>query len=187
MPADNPQNLAALHAAILSGLSAKLPQGICVQAYPDLRGREARVTLPAVLLELSELEPGEEPGTGEVPLIGRFHAFAVIDPNLPDACMQVRELAAKIAVALHDENWGLPITPARLVMAGEDGFRPELDGYLSWMVEWTQEFHLGALEWPYPVSPREVFLGLYPETGTGNEADYWPLGEAPPDDWGESA
>jgi hypothetical protein len=141
--------------------------------------------LPAVLLELDELEPGDDPGTGETALIGRFRAYAVYDPNQQQADLQVRELAARIAMAINHENWGLPIGIARFTQAGADGFKPELDGYLVWIVEWTHEFHLGEVEWLWPDESLEIMLGLYPETGPGKEDQYWPLGELPPENWGE--
>lgn len=176
-------NLAQLHAAIVAGLRAKLNGVPTVDAYPVI---QRRIHLPAVLVELAEMEPGDDPGSGETALIGRFQARAIIDPIQANADMQVRELAARIAVAITHETWGQEIGIAKLVQIGEDAFKPELDGYMVWVVEWTHEFHLGESAWPYPdESGLTVMLGMYPETGTGNEASYWPLGSAPPSDWGE--
>lgn len=173
-------SLAQIHAAIVAGLRTKLAGIPTVEAYPVI---ERRIHLPAVLVELAEMEPGDDPGTGETALKGRFQARAIIDPNLAGADMQVRELAARIAVAITHETWGLGISTADLVQIGEDAFKPELDGYLCWMVEWTHEFHLGATAWPYPDDTGlSIMLGIYPDTGTGNEVDYWPAGSetAPP-------
>lgn len=177
-------NLNQLHDAIVAGLRAKLAGVPTVDAYPDI---ERRIHLPAVLIELAEMEPGDDPGTGETALVGRFQARAIIDPNASRANMLVRELAARVAVALAHETWGLEISIARLVQIGEDAFKPELDGYLVWVVEWTHEFHLGDATWPYPdESGLSVMLGMYPETGEGRAAHYWPLGEEPPAGWGEN-
>ncbi|MCL2345250.1 MAG: hypothetical protein FWC58_05315 [Desulfobulbus sp.] len=176
-------NLAQLHNAIIAGLRVKLPGAVYIGAYPVI---ERRITLPSVVVELDEMEPGTDPGTSETALIGRFQARAIVDPNVKQADLQVRELAALIAVAITHETWGLPIGVAKLTQIGPDGFKPELDGYLVWVVEWTHEFHLGKVEWPWPDEAREILLGMYPETGTGREDQYWPLGEAPPENWGES-
>lgn len=176
-------NLARLHDAVVAGLRAKLPGVPTVDAYPVI---ERRVRLPAVLVELAEMEPGEDPGTGETAIIGKIQARAIIDPARPGADLQVRELAARIAVAITHETWGLDVSVARLAQIGEDGFKPELDGYLVWIVEWTHEFHLGETTWPYPdETGLTVLLGLYPETGEGAQARYWPVGEEPPENWGE--
>lgn len=176
-------NLAQLHTAIVHGLQAKL--GVqTVDAYPVIR---RRIVLPAVLVELSEMGPGRDPGTGETALVATFQARAIVDPNLPDADVQVRELAAHIAVAITHETWGLDVSIAQLVHMGEDAFKPELDSYMSWVVEWTHEFHLGESAWPYPDDTAlTIMLGMYPETGATHEDDYWALGSAPADDWGES-
>lgn len=176
-------NLAQLHDAIITGLRAKLPKAVSVNAYPVI---ERRIGLPAVVVELDEMEPGDDPGTGETALVGRFQARAIADPNCKPADLQVRELAALIAVAITHETWGLPISIAKLAQVGPDGFKPELDGYLVWVVEWTHEFHLGQIEWPWPDQSQEIMLGMYPETGAGREDQYWPLGEAPPENWGEA-
>lgn len=170
-------NLAQLHTAIVAGLQAKLSGIPTIDAYPVI---QRRVNIPAVLIELSEIDAGTDPGTGETALIGHFQARAIVDPNLTDAYMQVRELAARIAVAITHETWGLEIGVSRLLQVGEDAFKPELDGYLSWMVEWTHEFHLGESVWPYPnETGLTLMLGLYPDTGTGKENLYWVAGTDP--------
>lgn len=177
-------NLAQLHTAIVAGLKAKMPTIPTIAAYPNIK---RRVTLPAVLVELDEIEPGTDPGTGETALIGRMQARCIIDPSLPDADILVRELAARVAVALQAETWGLPIGVASLVQIGEDGFKPELDGYIVWLVEWTHEFHLGEPSCPWAdESGLVIMLGVYPEVGTGKEPAYWPVGDEPPENWGET-
>ena len=153
-------SLAQLHTAIVSGLRAKLDGVPTVEAYPVL---QRRIGLPAVLVELAEMEPGNDPGNGATALIGRFQARAIVDPNAAQADLQVRELAARVAVALTHETWGLPITMASLVQIGDDAFKPELDGYLVWVVEWTHEFHLGEAVWPYEdESGLDIWVGFTP-------------------------
>lgn len=165
-------NLDQLHDAIVTGMRAKLAGVPTVDAYPDIK---RRVRLPAVLIELSEMEPGADPGTGETALIGRFQARAIVDPNQADAHMRVRELAARIAIAINHETWGLGVGVAQLVQIGEDAFKPELDGYIVWLVEWTHEFHLGSTEWPYPDDTGlTIMVGMYPDTGPGYETAYAP-------------
>ena len=177
-------NLEQLHDAIVAGLRAKLAGVPTVDAYPAI---QKRIRLPAVLIELAEMEPGSDPGTGETALVGRFQARAIVDPCQAKADLVVRELAARVAVALTHETWGLEISVADLVQIGEDGFKPELDGYSVWVIEWTHEFHLGESAWPYPdESGLTVMLGMYPETGAGKEGSYWPIGSEPPSDWGET-
>lgn len=177
-------NLAQLHTAVVDGLRGKLAGVPTVDAYPVIK---RRIHLPAVLVELAEMEPGADPGTGQTALVGRFQARAVVDPNQAKADLVVRELVARIAVAITHETWGLEITPAQLVQIGEDAFKPELDGYVVWVVEWTHEFHLGEIQWPYQDDTDvTIMLGVYPETGAGKADRYWLAGEEPPADWGET-
>lgn len=168
-------SLAQLHNAIVNGLRAKLDGVPTVEAYPVL---QRRIGLPAVLVELAEMEPGDDPGNGATALIGRFHARAIVDPNAAQADLQVRELAARVAVALTHQTWGLPITMASLVQIGDDAFKPELDGYLVWVVEWTHEFHLGEAVWPYAdESGLAIWVGFTPNIQPPET--YEPLTEAP--------
>lgn len=175
-------NLEQLHDAIVAGLRVKLAGVPTVDAYPVI---ERRIHLPAALVELAEMEPGTDPGTGETALIGRFQARAIVDPNAQNADMMVRELSARIAVAITHETWGLDVGVAQLVQIGEDAFKPELDGYIVWVVEWTHEFHLGTTAWPYPDDTGKTLLvGLHPGTGPGKEDGYMVPGQEPPANWG---
>lgn len=179
--------LTELHAAIIAGLKAALPGVPTIDAYPVI---QRRIKLPAVVLELSEIEPGTDPGTGQVAVVGRFQARCIVDPVMAGADMAVREMATAVILALQYQIWGITddVAPARFLQAGDDGFKPDLDGYLVWMVEWLQEFHLGEFKWVWPDDTGlEIMFGMYPETGIGKEPKYWPLGVAPPGNWGESS
>jgi hypothetical protein len=163
-------NLKTLHDAIVGGLRAKIVDMEFIDAYPKL-GR--KIPTPCIVIELSEMEPGHDPGTGQTSLIGRFQARAIFDPLADGADLGVRELAARIAKAIHAETWEVPVTPAKLVQIAEDPFRPELDVYLVWLVEWTHEFDLGDLTPPFPPDGAVIVWGVDPETGRGHESDYW--------------
>jgi len=54
------------------------------------------IDTPFVAIELSELEPGHDDGTGRVPPVGRMQARVIIDPLVEDADVQVRELSARV-------------------------------------------------------------------------------------------
>jgi hypothetical protein len=133
--------IATLHTAIAAELAAQLPGVAILPAYGDIE--RAIPALPAIDVQLTDLEPGDDPGSGEAPLIARFTARVIADPNPPDAGIAVRELATRLATLLYRQNWGLDVIGyAHFVQSGEDAFSPDLDGYLVWMVEWTHEFHL---------------------------------------------
>ncbi|WP_186120684.1 hypothetical protein [Burkholderia gladioli] len=162
-------NLKQLHDAIEAGLRGRLAGLDRVLAYPEI-GKS--IETPLVAIELAELEPGHDDGTGHVPLIGRMQARIVVDPLVPGADILVRELSARVLRAVHGETWGLPITPGKQIgSAAEDPFRPDLDTYLVWLVEWVHEFDLGERVEP-PPQGREIRWGVYPETGGEHRGDY---------------
>lgn len=163
-------NLKQLHDGIEAGLRERLPDLERIHAYPKI-GKS--IETPFIAIELSELEPGHDDGTGRVPLIGRMQARVVVDPISPDAELLVRELSARVLQTVHGATWDLPVTPGKQVgSAGEDPFRPELDTYLVWLVEWVHEFDLGDVFEP-PPRGRSVMWGVDPETGPEHKGSYW--------------
>ncbi len=146
----------ALHDAIEQRLAAALPE-VDVQFYPELG---ERVSLPLLVLELAEFEPGTDPGTGELALVAIIQARVVCDPSAAKAELAVRQLAARVAAQVHAATtFDQPVTPAKLRQIGPDGFHhAELDGYLVWLVEWVHELEVGE---PSDIAlpsfePREV-------------------------------
>ncbi|KUZ33361.1 hypothetical protein WS52_18785 [Burkholderia territorii] len=163
-------SLKQLHDGVEAGLRAKLPDLERIHAYPKI-GKA--IDTPFVAIELSELEPGHDDGTGRVPLVGRMQARVIVDPIVPGAELLVRELSARVLQAVHGATWELPVTPGRQVgSAGEDPFRPELDTYLVWLVEWEHEFDLGDVFEP-PTKGRAVLWGVDPDTGPAHKDEYW--------------
>lgn len=136
--------LTELHNAIITRLRADMPTlGTCA-AYPKL---EQSVLLPAVLIECAELLPDDQ-GSATLDVTARFVAYCIYDPVATDAEMQVRELAITVAVRVFQEStFSQPVSSARIVRLGEDDFKPELDGYRVWAVEWTHDFSLGEPVW----------------------------------------
>ncbi|MGQ5522645.1 hypothetical protein ACUHMQ_05210 [Chitinimonas sp. PSY-7] len=161
-----------LHETIVAHLQSRLPS-LQVCAYPDL---QARVQLPLLVIELSEFEPGDDPGTGQLALIATMQARLILDPTSPDAELHIRQLAARVGAEIHRAmNFGLPITPARIRQIGPDGFsRAELDGYLIWLIEWVHELDIGEIEdLTLPaISPTQIAWGFEPDVGIGHADQY---------------
>jgi hypothetical protein len=172
---DKLQSIEQLHEAIRGGLAARLAGVPTVLHYPP---SEATLALPAVLVELAALRPGRDPGTGETALLARFTARLIVDAAGAKAALALRELAARLALSLQHENWGLPVGMAQLLQAGAAA--TPAAGRLEWQLEWTHEFELGAPAWPYPDSSRQqLMLGLDPDTGLGHKPLYWAAGDDP--------
>lgn len=153
--ADEPFSLDLLYRTVEQHLAAHLPGVQAVSAWPDIKDR---VALPAVFLELAEIEPGVDIGTGETALVCKFEARIVVDPLNPRHQQQAVQLATQLAVILRAQTWGLEVEPAEFVQALQDWTQPALDGYTVWLVEWTQQVYLGVEEWPWPDQPPGMLL-----------------------------
>ncbi|KAF2395406.1 hypothetical protein [Pseudomonas frederiksbergensis] len=152
---DEPISLDQLYQAIEQHLVTHLPGVQTVSAWPNI---EDRIALPAVFLELAEIEPGVDIGTGETTLVCKFEARIIVDPIRPLHQQQAVQLATQLAVILRAQTWGLPVEPAEFVQASQDWTQPVLDGYTVWLVEWTQQVYVGPQEWPWPDQPPGMLL-----------------------------
>jgi hypothetical protein len=149
MPVDEqPLTLDLFFNTVERCLAEQLPGLQTVATWPDITDR---VHLPALFLELAEVDPGTDPGSGQVGLECRMHAYIIIASEQPQHHHQAAQLATQLAVLLRAQYWDLEdIDAAEFVQAGPDWTKPELDGYTVWKVEWTQQIYLGEEQWPWP-------------------------------------
>lgn len=152
---DEPLSLDQLYQAVEQHLKTHLPGVQAVTVWPNISDR---VALPAVFLELAEIEPGPDIGTGETTLVCKFEARIIVDPIKPQHQRHAVQLATQLAVLLRAQTWGLPVDPAEFVQAQQDWTQPALDGYTVWLVEWTQQVYLGPEDWPWPDEPPGSLL-----------------------------
>ncbi|UVM13074.1 hypothetical protein [Pseudomonas protegens] len=147
---DEPFSLDQLYSAIERHIRDAIPGLAYVAVMPDLLDR---VAIPAVVIELVELEPGSDQMTGETALEARFEARVIVGSELPQCQQQAAFVASQMAVLLRMQTWGVEVAAAEFVRSAQDWTRPELDGYAVWVVEWTQGIYLGKEEWPWPDQP----------------------------------
>jgi hypothetical protein len=140
-------------------LGSQLPGLETVATWPDIRDR---VHLPALFLELAELEPGTDPGTGRVGMVCRLEAYLIVGSEVGGHHHHVAQLVTQLIVLLRAQYWGLDdVEAAEFIQAGPDWTKPELDGYTVWKVEWTQQIYLGAEQWPWPdVAPTTLVFDV---------------------------
>lgn len=160
---DEPFSLEQLYRAIERHIQGHLPGVQTVAVWPNI---DDRIALPAVLVELAEMEPGLDPGTGETGVSCKFEARVITDPIQPDHHQQAVFLAGHLAALLRMQCWGVEVEPAEFVQAMQDWTKPELDGYTVWVVEWTQQIYLGEADWPWPDQPPGTLV-LNIEPGDG--------------------
>ncbi|WP_460152750.1 hypothetical protein [Pseudomonas sp. S2_B07] len=152
---DESFSLDQLYRAMEQQILTQLPGVHAVTTWPRIKDR---VALPAVFIDMTEMEPGTDIGTGETSLVCKFEARIVVDPIKADHQRQAVQLATQLAVLLRLQTWGLEVEPAEFVQAMQDWTRPELDGYVVWLVEWTQQIFLGSEEWPWPDEPPGTLM-----------------------------
>lgn len=150
-----PFSLDQLYQAIEQHLQQHLPGVQLVSFWPDI---QQHIPLPAVFLDIAEIEPGTDIGSGETTLTLTFEARVIVDVIRADHYPQAVHLATQLAVLLRAQSWGLPVEPAEFQRSSQDWTRPELDGYTVWLVEWTQTVYLGEEEWPWPDEPPGTLL-----------------------------
>jgi hypothetical protein len=168
---DEPFSLEQLYQAIEQHIRAHVPGVQTVAVWPNI---EDRVALPAVFVELAEMESGIDTATGETALACKFEARVITDPIQPDHHQQAVFLAGQLAVLLRMQSWGVAVEPSEFVQAMQDWTKPELDGYTVWVVEWTQQIYLGEAQWPWPDQPPGTLMfGVDPDAGLANKDKYF--------------
>ncbi|WP_264704626.1 hypothetical protein [Wolbachia endosymbiont (group B) of Apotomis betuletana] len=150
-------NLKDLHDKICTTLKREIPAIQTCEIYPSIR---KELLAPAVFVELASLEPGKDPGTEQLALKARFEARIVVDSTIENAPLIVRSLAAEVARVVNKNTWEKNVSPAEFLSAEPDGFRPELDAYLVWMVDWSHQLHLGKSVWEEgKIKPHTINVG----------------------------
>ena len=143
-------SLDVLYLAIEQHIQQHVPGVEMVSFWPNI---DHHIPLPAVFLDIAEIEPGTDLGTGQTTLTITFEARVIVDVICADHYRQAVQLATQLAVLLRAQYWGLPVQAAEFKRSTQDWTRPELDGYTVWLVEWTQVIYLGEQAWPWPDEP----------------------------------
>lgn len=147
------------------------------EAYPVVK---KAIKLPAVLIEVEQIPAAFEAEGEQLQIEAQFAARVIVDRvNQTDTIqtheMQVRDLSIEVMQQLiKGGRFGLNyVGNAEGITAAEDGLKPELDGYNTWVVEWRMMIEIGASVWDDSgVVPTEIFLGFDPETGPAHINDY---------------
>ncbi|MFT4314334.1 MAG: hypothetical protein AB3P11_04515 [Wolbachia pipientis] len=147
-----------LHQAICTKLKEEISAIQTCEIYPSIR---KELLAPAVFVELSGFEKGHDPGTEELAMKARFEARIVVDGTVENSSLVVRSLAAEVARVVNKNTWNVKnVSPGEFISAEIDGFRPELDAYLVWLVEWSHQLHLGKSIWTEnKIKPHTIIIG----------------------------
>jgi len=164
--------LDAVHDGIVRAIRAQFPQLQSVEFYPlDRR----RVVAPACELELTGFEIDAEvtdPGTEQLVVTAHFAARLIMGfrQGRANPKLEVRKLAAAMAVWLRLNRFGQSIGPAQVGAASPDNTEADLGQFECWRVEWSNVLLLGDTFWsdggavPVPVYAHTPAIGADNET-----------------------
>ena len=113
-----------LYQSLFSGIG-QLPNVHYCGHYPN---RMDAITVPAVLIELVELEPGTDLGTEELVLVAHFEARIIMQANVSPEPIQA--LMLNVLQWLNDTN-DTPnkVTKPNIKQALPDAFAPDTNAY----------------------------------------------------------
>lgn len=172
-------DLLELCRAIEAKISAAFPDFKVVQFYreEDERAALKESELPALLLEVPELEPNhdDDPGTEQLSVIARFEARVVVNFREENAKILTATIAGMLGAYMRKYRHfhgikGCPVTVDTIV---SDDFYPELDRYEVWRVDFSCIAWLGETVWTNEgTTPADPVYSWVPKIGPGHESNY---------------
>jgi len=147
-------DLVMLHQRIIDGIASI--EGISFVA--EMPRRKEQASLPAVFVDLAELEPGKDPGTGELGLSAHWEARVIVSSQ--QEAPFIWGLVARVMLWLFNFSWpDLNVGRPYLKQSAPDFFSPEFQGHRVWLIEWMQEIRVGENIWRGEgVIPEEVTI-----------------------------
>lgn len=134
--------ISLLHEQLLSGI--RLIPG--VETASETPRRRDQITLPAVLVDLVELEPSTDPGTGELALISHWEGRVLVPEKSEERISWC--LVQAVMVWLYNHSFPeINIGKAMIKQAAHDHFTPDISGHRIWLIEWTHDIRIGDDDW----------------------------------------
>jgi hypothetical protein len=158
--------------AIVSGIKAQFPEFRSVIAEDE---PSDALSVPAVLVQLSEIEPepDSDPMTGQLACVFRIEARIVMGALSPSARLAAATAAGRLAAFVPENRLGALWDGALVLAVEPDEFAPGADQFVIWRVEWAHAGRLGDSNVPIETStPEQRLVAQAPDIGSGNAADY---------------
>lgn len=143
---------------ILESELSNLANVSSVSVHPK---RKDRIILPAILLDIAEIEPGEDRGTDQLNVIVHFEARIIMSDQ--DSPINLWMMVQGVLRWLFDYEWPeRGLGKAKFKSAVPDNFSPDLSGHRVWLVEWVQEIRIGENVWVGEAPIIEQLIVRYP-------------------------
>jgi hypothetical protein len=103
--------------------------------------------LPAIYIEMSEIDPSKEPMTGEVEITTTWDIRILISPKQKDSKIVCRDACARIANRLNDAVLSDYAFPCEFRGSSDDNFDFNVPTYESWVCEFGIKLRAGVDDW----------------------------------------
>lgn len=155
------------------GTLAEAFRGFSVEAGADADRQQLK--LPAILVDLTELEPDPEADatTGEWPCLVHFRAYVIYGYRKDNVRRAVAKAAGALAATVHSNRLGVRWGGGIVIDTGPDDFSSPAGQVEVWAVEWVHRADIGdrfILEEGPAVA--EVYLSWAPDIGEDHRDDY---------------
>ena len=137
------------------------------------------IIAPSILLDLDQIDDGEDQGDEKIPYECTLTAYCILDANTPKLSLAIKDFAAETMQVVRRNTWNLigANIPENL-SAQPASIKPGKRGYEAWAVTWKQTFRIGENVWDstFP-APSIVMFSDSPDIGIPHEADYVEIGD----------
>jgi len=167
-----PIDLDGLQDAILAAITtAFTTSGVCLfKTVADYERMAGKIECPALFLDVVQVEPSDDDGTGQLNAFIRYDAYIIYKMDSANYKRECRKTALAVAGLVNANRWGQPVSPGKLLGCYKDTFEPQLDSYEVWRVEWHQEAYQGVSIWAVSTPPvTQVLLALSPAISIASE------------------
>jgi len=161
--------------AILAGLEADFGDRVTTIGFHDPALRE--LSLPALVLDMTTLDIGEDTGDGRVPAQASWVIHCLMPQDAEDPELLVRSMAAEVLGRVRMNKWGMgsDVSYPDELSAEQGTLFPGVSGHTHWTVSWQQVLYLQIDEdTEAEFLPEEYYSSFEPATGSAFEAEYEP-------------
>ncbi len=165
-------DLGAALDTVVANIAAKFDTFKTIAAEDEKRDR---IELPAILVQVSELEPlpDNDPHTGQFPCLVRFEARVIMGQRSPTVRREVLMAAGALATHVHNNRLDVAWGAATLLSVEPDEFAPKADKFDIWLVEWVHQTCIGDSYYVDDgITPTQVLTSWAPDVGAGNAGEY---------------
>jgi len=103
--------------------------------------------LPALSIEMTNINPQQGSGTGEVYLSTRWEIRILVSSKQENYLTVTRDACARIATILHDRSLSKNSMPAEFLGASDDNFDFKVKTFESWVSEFQIDLKVGEDLW----------------------------------------